>query len=526
MNLASTEQTDALLLELYSAEDLGAFYKIVARTLTERFAVGDIAIHMLDRRRQRFLEYESRPGIGADENLRSFPLRVRGGDLGLLSVDGDLQDDTEHFELLCGHIALGLYYHKFIDQQGQLIDESLAHVQALKAMGELLGELDQELVLNKTLKFFVDLLDADVGAAVLSEGDRSIAFARWGLPEDVLDELISAVHAGQMEEEGITQRVLLPKERFDTFSLGSVLRLPVELKPPFSAQLFLVSGEYLDVSAHQRELMRSCSVIGGIAMQKALDHQQQIREHRLNEQLAVAKEIQAKMLPDTLPQTRHLQIAGLSLPALAVGGDYYDVLEMENGDLLAIVADVSGKGIQAAIRMSGLQAMMHSLVFQDIGPGEVLERLNHFLGTSRLRGHFITACCLRFEAGGGRLRLASAGHEPVILSDTDGSTRLVEEVGGLPLGLRGDQVYEEIQLELSDGGRLFLYTDGVTDVRNGFGELFGSDRLVTRIINAGRDSAQDVLDGLVSELETFRGEISLPDDLTALTFHYRIKGDG
>jgi serine phosphatase RsbU (regulator of sigma subunit) len=522
-----TERDGARLLELYAADDLGSYLKGVSQVLAERFGREEFAIHLFDRRRKPFLEYESRSGLGEQEDLAFQPLRVRGGDLGRLGLEEAIEDPSGEFEEFCAHLALGLYFHKFIDQQGQLIDESLSHVQALKAMGEMLGELDRELVLNKILKFFVDLLDAEVGAAILCEDGEPISEACWGLPEEVLVELVKAVENGQIEEMGLTQRVHLTGECCGRFSLGSILHLTIDLQSPHSAQIFLVSGEHLEVKTQQRDLLRSCRSIGGIALQKALDHEEQIRQHRLNEQLAVAREIQLKLLPEKLPQTDRLAIAGLSVPAQFVGGDYFDVIELPGGDLLAIVADVSGKGPQAAIRMSGLQAITHSLSFQDLGPGEVLGRLNHILGTGRLAGHFITACCLRFSEGGRLVTLASAGHDPVIHGQADNSdqpTRLVEEVGGLPLGLRSDETYEETTFELAPGDRLLVYTDGMTDARNAQGEFFGEERLSDSLVDAGDKDAQGYLDGLMAELEKYRIDGSWPDDLTALSFYYRPEG--
>ncbi len=512
------------MLELHSAEDLEAYLVVVSRILAERFGRSEFVIHLFDRRRQAFLEYETKPGLGAREDLAISPLRVRGGDLGQLGLEEPVEDPDGEFEEFCAHVALGLYFHKFIDQQGQLLDESLSHVQALTAMGEILGELDRELVLNKILKFFVDLLDAEVGAAILCENGESITEACWGLPQEVLAELVKAVDNGQVEEKGITQRVHLSGQCCSNFSLGSTLRLTIDLIAPFSAQIFLVSGEHLEVLPQQRELTRSCKSIGGIALQKALDHEEQIRQHRVNEQLSMAREIQSKLLPEYLPQTDSLAIAGVSVPAQVVGGDYYDVIELSNGDLMAIVADVSGKGPQAAIRMSGLQAITHSLRFQDLGPGEVLGRLNHILGTGRLAGHFITACCLRFSEGGQVVTLASAGHDPIIHTQPDLPPRFVEDVGGLPLGLRADESYEETTFKLEAGHRLLVYTDGLTDARNAKGEFFGEDRLLATMAKAGAADAQSNLDELMTELESYRIDGSWSDDLTALSFYYRSEG--
>ena len=515
------------LQQLYGAEDLAAYQQVLGRLLHELFDVERFAITLLDRRRKAFLEMESGEGVGkrlsGGDALRLL-LTVQGGDLGALHLPATAVDDDGAIARFAQHVGLALYYHKFIDQQSRLIDESLAHVQALKAMGELLGELDEELVLTQILKFFVDLVDAEVGAALLRDESRAVAEARWGLPAELLVELVAAVDEGRVEGEGIFQQVRLPAGRFASFSMATVLHLPIALKPPHRAQVFLVSGERLDVGAHRQELIRSCLNIGGIALQKALDHREQIRQHRLNEQLKVAKEIQSKLLPAELPRLEQLDIAGVSLPALAVGGDYYDVLALPGGDLLAIVADVSGKGIQAAIRMSGLQAMVHSLVFQDLRPGEVLGRLNELLVTSRLRGHFVTACVLRLEQGGRRVRMASAGHEAILRARAGEPGHAVEALGGIPLGLRSGQEYPESTFTLDDGDRLLIYTDGMTDARDPSGALYGAERLSDRLAAGADESAAALLDRLVDDLERYRGEQPWPDDLTALTFHYQSEG--
>jgi len=526
MSTPTAAPESLVLLDLYGAEDRAEFQRTLGDILAERFGIGEYAVYLLDRRRRRFLELESAPGAATRLAAgRELPLRVQGADLGLLALpdaepaagkpDG-LGDFTRH-------VALALYFQKFIDQQGRLMEESLAHVQALKAMGELLGELDPELVLNKTLKFFVDLVGAEVGAARLVAGERMLYEARWGLPAEVLDELVAAVAADELEGEGQLLAVRLPRQRFASFSLATVLYTPIELKAPHGCQLFLLSGEEIDSGRHRNELVASCRAIGGIALQKSLDHLELIRQHRLNEQLLVAKEIQSKLLPATLPQRPGLEIAGRSLPALAVGGDYFDVIELPGGDLLAIVADVSGKGIQAAIRMSGLQAMTHSLVFQDLQPGAVLARLNEYLGRGGLRGHFVTACVLRIGGQGRRVRLASAGHEAVLLARAGGRGECVEQQRGLPLGLRQDQVYPERELQLSPGARLFIYTDGLTDTRNAAGEHFGLERLQARLAERGA-SAAAWLDGLFAELERHRGETPWSDDLTALILNTHAEG--
>ncbi len=524
MSTTLSRNAEVLLAELYAAEDLQELYATVARQLAERHSVEGFAIRLLTRRHESFLEYEH--GRVPDEGgTRILPLEIRGQDFGTLHLAPETDTESEELRRYSEHLALALYHHKLLDDQGRLIDESLAHVQALKAMGELLGELDQELVLNRTLKFFIDLVNADVGAALLYDEDRRVVEARWGLPAQILEHLVEASRAGDLEpKEGMFQRVLLKLEDTDQFSLGSVLRMPIQLKAPYSAEIFLISGERLELNSYQRELMSSCHVIGSIALQKTLEHQEQIRQHRLNEQLMVARDIQRQLLPESLPCTERMQIAGRSLPAHYVGGDYYDVFELENGDLLAIVADVSGKGVQAAIRMSGLRAMLHGLGFQDLGPGETLARLNQFLCEGSLQGHFVTACCIRLEDGGRRIRLATAGHEPALLADSAGDLSWLEYEGGLPLGLKSGQEYPEEILELACGDTLLLYTDGMTDTSNESGKRFGTDRISRIVEEQSGESAANLLDRIFAELEEFRGDSPWADDLTALAFCYREEG--
>jgi len=524
MSSAHLAQDSSVLLDLYGAEDRAEFHRALTDILAEGFGVRDFAVHLLDRRRRRFLELESTPGAADRLDAGTqLPLRVQGADLGLLTLP-DAVGDSPELTAFGSHVALALYFQKLIDQQGRLMEESLAHVQALKAMGDLLGELEPELVLNKTLKFFVDLVGAEVGAARLLADGRCLHEARWGLPAEVLSELVAIVAAGASEEEGWLRHLPLPRQRFAGFSLGAALYLPFALRSPYTAQVFLLSGEAIEIGQHRAELVGSCHAIGGIALQKSLDHLEQIRQHRLNEQLKVAKEIQAKLLPSVLPSRAGLDIAGLSLPAQAVGGDYFDVLELTGGDLLAIVADVSGKGIQAAIRMSGLQALMHSLGCEDLQPEQVLMRLNEYLGRGGLSGHFVTACVLRIAADGRRVRFASAGHEAALIARADGECAGVERPGGLPLGLRPAQRYPETELTLAPGDRLLVYTDGITDTRNGAGELYGLPRLQAQLAAAGHKGAQAWLDELVADLERFRGQVPWADDLTALAFHHHVEG--
>ena len=531
MNLLFDGIERIALRELHAAEDLDELFAATGRLLARQFGVGAYAIYLKDRRGREFLEYasgfvhESPDG----ESLHASELRIRGLEFGVLRLgfaDGSAAPRTEEEERLLAelsdHLAIALYFHKLIEDQSRTIDAALNHVQALKSMGELLGELDVEMLLNRLLKFFIDVLGVDVGAArLLGESGRQTE-ARWGLPGEVLEHIIAAAGEGMLDPlEGPVQRLTLREVELEDerrFTLGFALRISFELKESNSVEIYIVSGLPRELSPAEAELIDSCRIVAGIALQKSLDYRESIRRNRLNEQLLIARDIQADFMPDELPCPAGFQLAGKSLPALYVGGDYFDAVIQPCGNLIAIIADVSGKGIQAAMRMSAARAVFHSLASEDLGPGAMLARLNSSIyETNRKLGHFVTACCIGMDAETAKLRIAMAGHEPVLKHSGNGGAEFLELEGGLPLGLRPDQEYEEHLVELQEGESLFMHTDGIPDAANDDGIRYGVEKMVACIELHEGKSAAELLEGIFSELMKYKGEAPWSDDLTALT---------
>jgi sigma-B regulation protein RsbU (phosphoserine phosphatase) len=533
MKLRAQDVESISFSELYGAEDLTELYDITDKMLARHFEATGYAILLKDRRKREFLEHAC--GIGAEAarsgDLYSAPLKIRGTDFGVLRLDFEdgrkspaADCDERQLTEFCDHLSFAIYFQKVIDDQSQIIDATLNHVQALKSMAELLGELDIEKLLNRLLKFFIDALDLEVGAAHLHSENLCQAEARWGLPPEVLERIAAAADAGELEpNSGTLQRVLLPYVEVDEsrrFTLGFTLRISFSLKAPHSAEFYIVSGQERELSAAESELLESCRIVGSIAMQKSLDYEESVRQHRLNEQLIVARDIQRDFMPTELPSPVGLQVAGKSLPALYVGGDYYDVVEQPGGGHIAIIADVSGKGIQAAMRMSAVRAVFYTLAHQNLGPGETLARLNwSILETSRKMGLFVTACCLGMDREGSVVRLALAGHEPILKYSLEEGAEFMELEGGLPLGLRPNQDYEEFSIDLRDGESLFFYTDGIPDASNDGRERYGVERMVESFARNAQKPAAELLDSMFKELESFKGEASWSDDLTALTIN-------
>jgi HAMP domain-containing protein len=236
---------------------------------------------------------------------------------------------------------------------------------------------------------------------------------------------------------------------------------------------------------------------------------------RFENELEVARRIQARLLPAGSPHIGGLDVAGLSESAREVGGDYYDHLDLGGGRVLLVIADVSGKGVPAALLMSGFRA---SLMSQDTSAGApevVAARVNEFLHKSVEPGRFVTAFFGFLDATTGRFVYVSAGHNPPVLLRADGSVELLSE-GGLILGIMPGSLFTSGVTTLGVGDLVALYTDGVTEGADAANEQWGEERLVATLRAAGGASAHDIAHRIVREVRAFEGESGPADDITVL----------
>ena len=236
---------------------------------------------------------------------------------------------------------------------------------------------------------------------------------------------------------------------------------------------------------------------------------------RLEGELELARRIQQRLLPGRPPAVPGLEIAGRSEPAREVGGDYYDHFDLGGGRVLLVIADVSGKGVPAALLMSGFRASLMSQDAGTLGPDRMAERVNEFLHRSVETGRFVTAFLGFLEASGGRLVYANAGHNPPALLRADGRVEWLS-AGGLVLGIIPDSRFESGEATLGPGDLLALYTDGVTEAADGAGELWGEERLVATLRRLRERPCAEVAEVLAREVRTYEGTGGPSDDVTVL----------
>jgi serine phosphatase RsbU (regulator of sigma subunit)/DNA-binding transcriptional regulator YhcF (GntR family) len=243
-------------------------------------------------------------------------------------------------------------------------------------------------------------------------------------------------------------------------------------------------------------------------------NQFRMRDERQESEYAL--DIQRGLLPREIPQVPGLTIAGAWQPAKMVGGDYYDVFKLSESQLALVVADISGKGMPAALLMSNLQATAKAYATSESSPKGLCDKVNRAICDSIASGKFITLFYAVLDAVGRRLTYTNAGHNPPLVGGHDRTCRKLE-TGGTVLGMFADASYEQASIDLLPGDRLVMFTDGITEAADSKGQEFGEERLIALLSEyPAAAAASDLRDAIMQGVTEFcRGDFA--DDATLLT---------
>jgi phosphoserine phosphatase RsbU/P len=231
-------------------------------------------------------------------------------------------------------------------------------------------------------------------------------------------------------------------------------------------------------------------------------------------ELERAREVQQGLLPRTLPTVPGFQIASHFEPARVVGGDYFDIIKLSDSKLGVCIADVAGKGISAALLMANVQATVRAFASDVVSPAWVCSRVNSVLCNNIARGKFVTFFYGVLDSALNRFEYCSAGHVPPILVCADGRSEALACQGAL-LGVFPDWDYSDSSLQLSQGDRLVLFTDGASEACTPEGDEYGEERIAAAAARAVRMSGERILQSLITEVKAFC-KFQLSDDLTLI----------
>jgi len=272
-------------------------------------------------------------------------------------------------------------------------------------------------------------------------------------------------------------------------------------------------------SVADRELLMSIAGQLALIIDNARLTERMVAQERMRRELALAAEVQQRLLPSQAPKTNGMEVAGFCEPARGVGGDYYDFIKFDNSQLGVAIADVAGKGMPAALLMSTVQATLRSLTARNGSTvsdlSSIVGKLNRLLFDSTNGEHYVTFFYATFDHATQCLTYVNAGHNPPLYLQADSSSEFRELTsGGLVAGAFEHAAYEQETVQMSSNDLLFLYTDGLTEALNIEGEEFGTNRMMETLKSIASLSADQIRDVVARRVKEWCAGMSLYDDLT------------
>lgn len=308
----------------------------------------------------------------------------------------------------------------------------------------------------------------------------------------------------------------------DAELLEAMQAVGLEIVVPMSSQEMVKGcifiGGRLSTEPFKQEELEFLSTLGNSAMislENARLFQETIEKERLEEELSIARDIQNGLLPKVPPQVPGFAFAGLNIPSLQVGGDYYDCFQISEQRVVLAIGDVSGKGVGASLLMANLQASLHALIDTGLSLAQIVQRINNIAHKNTPFDKFITFFVALVDTQKKDLVYVNAGHNPPYLQHTDGSFEVLD-AGGLILGMMPDVPYEMGHVAMQAGDTLLMFTDGVSEAMNEAGEEFEEHRIEAFLQKAGHMEIAALVDALHDAVREFCGTAPQSDDITIL----------
>lgn len=317
-------------------------------------------------------------------------------------------------------------------------------------------------------------------------------------------------------------RAARERERHAMEAVEARLLVPIRTRDQNVGILALGPRPPGPLTAAQRSVLVWTAGQLGFVIENGRLIERMVASERLRRELALAANVQQRLLPGRPPAVSHLELSGFCQPARGVGGDYYDFVPMDTDDVGIVIADVAGKGISAALVMSNVQAALRSQAAARRGrpgrPGsaaDMVADINRLLCGITDGATYVTFFYARYDPVGRLLTYVNGGHNAPVVANEDGETRTLSATG-LPLGIVPDTRYEERTVPLRSGDLLLAYTDGVTESQDGEGEEFGEDRLHALVTALAGSSADAVQQAVVEAVQSWSAGTPPHDDLTVV----------
>ncbi|MFO7698418.1 MAG: SpoIIE family protein phosphatase [Anaerolineae bacterium] len=473
------------------------------------------------------------PGQAPDASVTCLPLITKGQVIGVLATALDSENalppaQRTVLEGIARQAALGLDNASLLASRREEAWESTALLQVANVISGTSYDLTE--TVNTIVRLIPMLIGVSWCAILVWDPDTQLyeATSSYGLPVELQEQprrrrIPSSIHPWLVEiqrNEGISR-------------VDASMMHDLQFEPSEASESEI---QALSLRAHRRDLgllfvgsskpvpdvsPRTMAILSGIAGQTALAisatrlYQQSVRHESLEHELRLAREIQESFLPEHCPDYPGWEIAVDWRAARGVGGDYYDFIEFGDGSLGVSIADVSDKGIAAALYMAMSRSVLRAASLDAHSPAETLQRANQVLMQESRSGMFVSLVYATIQMDTGSVRYVRAGHNIPLHMHVDGTISLLAPAG-IALGIMQDPELEEDAITLEPGESLVLYTDGITEAWNEAEDEFGMQRLLDVVASGAGASPEELIGRVRDAVETFVGRGAQSDDYTIL----------
>jgi serine phosphatase RsbU (regulator of sigma subunit) len=398
--------------------------------------------------------------------------------------------------------------------------------------------LDLNAVLSRVMDEVIAITRAERGFLMLHEADGRLTFrAARGMDQTTIQDpqfqvSRSIVERVAREGEPLLTSDALQDDRLSMrrsvtiLGLRSVLCVPLKTRDRISGVVYVDSRIRAGIfSRADLDLLTAIASSAAIAIENARLYQVAVERGRLERELQMARDVQASLLPRETPQVPGWEFAARWRPARQVAGDYYDFIPLDGGRLGLVIADVSDKGMPAALFMAMTRSTIRASVGHASSPAEGIALANRLICADAAGGMFVTLFYALLDPAAGALTYVNAGHNPPLLHRGDGQARLDNLIElrrtGMALGVIDDAAFEQRTVQFRPGDLVLFYTDGITEALDEQERDFGVQRLRRVLVQRQRAPVMDIVEAIERALEAHVGELAPFDDITMVAVRRR-----
>ena len=395
------------------------------------------------------------------------------------------------------------------------------------------SSLDLDTVLNRVMDEVIAVTSAERGFVMLRDEDGSLAFrVARGMDHSMIDHPEFQISRGVVEQVAQEGQPMLTSDaqrderwskRLSVIGLGlrSILCVPLKSQDQVSGVIYvdnrLQAGIFVP---DDLDLLASIASNAAIAIENARLYQVAVEQGRMERELQMAHGVQSSLLPHETPQLPGWEFEARWQPARTVSGDYYDFIPLDGGQLGLVIADVSDKGMPAAVFMALTRSTIRATAHHLPSPADAIAEANRLICADSADGMFVTLFYAMLDPTSGRLTYVNAGHNPPLLcrAGGHGEAEQLEELRptGMALGIVDDFPFEQLTVELQPGDSILLYTDGVPGATGEGQEQFGMDRLRRVVLEQQLAPVSGMVTALERSISDFTGGATQFDDIAIL----------